>query len=43
VSFIALAAIGISVVTILLAYLGYRAVTFRADRDENRHTGPREL
>jgi hypothetical protein len=43
VSFVALAAIGISVATILLAFLGYRAMTFRADREENRHTDPREL
>jgi len=43
VSFVALAAIGISVAAILLAFLGYRAVTFRANQEETRPTGPREL
>jgi len=36
VSFAALALFGISVATLLLGFLGYRAATFRAEREETR-------
>src|SRR4051812_31772445 len=44
VSFVTLATLGISVATILLVFLGYRAATFRAQREEEtRRMGPRQL
>jgi hypothetical protein len=43
VSFVALATFGISLATLLLVFLGYRAATSRAEREETRRMGPREL
>ena len=42
-SFAALAAIGIAVACILLGFLGYRAMVFRADGDETSTSDPRQL
>jgi len=36
VSFAALATFGIALATILLVFLGYRAMNFRAEREETR-------
>jgi hypothetical protein len=43
VSFTFIAVFGISIATLLLAFLGYRAATFRAERDETRRMGPHQL
>jgi len=42
-SFATLALFGISIATILLSFLAYRAATFRAEREETRRMGPRQL
>ena len=42
-SFAALALFEISLATLLLGFLGYRAATFRAEREETRRMGPRQL
>lgn len=43
VSFAAIALFGLSVATLLLGFLGYRAATFRAGGDDTRRMGPRRL